>query len=251
MGFGNILGPSSLQQKSLAALPSAAGLATGTSFEITNYGGNIAVACNGQWRFEFPFRTTWAGRPPVSAVPVGTELQVTDYANQKWINDGTYWRPAQGRVIIGNSVTPSVVTGATDMMFTLATATKKVPAGMVTPGSRMVCSAEFIKSGVGGAFTPYIRFGTTGTYTDTSIYGVGYPNTNNLLGRMSSHILVGYDESFICATSAVVSPGNGTQYQQTPVNFNINADMFMSVHIRGANAADSFTLMSTSIILEA
>ena len=197
------------------------------------------------------FRGTWASRPSPTNVPVGSEFIATDYANQKFISDGTVWRPAQGRALICSSVTPSVVTGAVDMMFTLATAAKKVPAGMILPGSRLVCFAEFIKSGVGGAFTPYIRFGTTDTYADTSIYGVGYPNTNNLLGRMSSHILVGYDESFICATSAVVSPGNGTQYQQTPVNFNINADMFMSVHIRGANAADSFTLMSTSIILEA
>ena len=162
-----------------------------------------------------------------------------------------YWRPAQGRAIIGSSVTPSVVTGAVDMMFTLATAARKVPAGMILPGSRLICFADFIKSGTNGALTPYIRFGTSDSYSDTSVYGIGHPNTNNLLGRMSSHILVGADGSFIYATSAVVSPGNGTQYQQIPVNFNINADMFMTVHIRGANAADSFMLKSTSIVLEA
>ena len=90
MGFGNTLVPISLQQKSLAALPSAVGLRTGSAYEITDYGGNIATAVNGVWRFEYPFRTTWANRPPVNLVPAGTELQVTDYANQKWISDGLY-----------------------------------------------------------------------------------------------------------------------------------------------------------------
>ena len=84
----------------LAGLPSATSLATGTSFEITDYGGNVVVAVNGQWRFELPFRTTWAGRPAAGLVPVGTELQVTDYANQKFISDGTYWRPAQGGALL-------------------------------------------------------------------------------------------------------------------------------------------------------
>ena len=242
---------STLIKYPLASLPSATGLATGTSFEITDYGGNIAVAVNGQWRFELPFRTTWAGRPPVSAVPAGTELQVTDYANQKWINDGTYWRPAQGRVIIGNSVTPSVVTGAADMMFTLPTNFKRIPAGMLIPGSRVMFYAEFIKSGANGALTPYIRIGTSDSYSDTVVYGVGVPNTNNMLVRASGNVLIGNDGLFDYSTSAVVSPGNGTQFMRSSANFDINADMFMSVHIRGASAADSFTLMSTSIILEA
>ena len=240
-----------LKPRTLAGLPSAVGLRTGTSFAVTDYGGNVAVAVNGQWRFELPFRTTWAGRPAVGLVPAGTELQVTDYANQKWVSDGTYWRPAQGRVIIGNSVTPSVVTGATDMMFSLPTDFKRIPAGMLIPGSRVMCYAEFIKSGANGALTPYIRIGTSDSYSDTVVYGVGVPNTNNMLVRASGNVLIGNDGLFDYSTSAVVSPGNGTQFMRSSSNFNIDADMFMSVHIRGANPADSFTLMSTSIILEA
>ena len=246
-----LVGTGPLPPKALASLPPSASLPTGTQYEITDYGKNVAIVINGVWRFVAPFRTTWANRPAAALVSPGTELQATDYANQKWICDGTVWQPAQGRAVIGSSVTPSVVTGAADMMFTLAAAAKKIPVGMVIPGSRLICSADFIKSGANGTFTPYIRFGTTDTYADTSIYGVGHANTNNLLVRASSHVLVGYDGSFVYATSAVVSPGAGTQYQQIPVNFNINADMFMSVHIRGANAADSFMLKSTSIVLEA
>ena len=240
-----------LQTSTLAGLPNATNIRTGTAFSVTDYGGNIATVVAGAWRFEYPFRTTWSGRPAAGLVHVGTELQVTDFANQKWINDGTYWRPAQGRVIIGNSVTPSVVTGAADMMFTLPTDFKKIPSGMLIPGSRLMCYAEFIKSGANGALTPYIRIGTSDSYSDTVVYGVGIPNTNNMLVRASGNVLIGNDGLFDYSTSAVVSPGNGTQFMRSSANFDINADMFMSVHIRSANAADSFTLMSTSIILEA
>ena len=218
---------------------------------VISVDGNAAIVSGGQLKYITPFRTTWANRPAANLVPVGTELQVTDFANQKWVSDGTYWRPAQGRVIIGNSVTPSVVTGATDMMFTLPTDFKKIPSGMLIPGGRLMCYAEFIKSGANGALTSYIRIGTSDSYSDTVVYGVGNPNTSNMLVRASGNVLIGNDGLFDYSTGAVVSPGTGTQYMLSSANFNINADMFMSVHIRSANPADSFTLMSTSIILEA
>ena len=84
-----LVGTGPLPQKALAALPPSASLPTGTQYEVTDYGGNVAIVINGAWRFVAPFRTKWADRPPVGIVPAGTELQVTDYANQKFISDGT------------------------------------------------------------------------------------------------------------------------------------------------------------------
>ena len=144
----------------LARLPSSVRLLTGTVFEITDYGGNIATAVNGVWLFEYPFCTTWANRPPVNLVPAGTELQVTDYANQKFISDGTYWRPAQGRVTIvqkwGSYEKPlatlqTVATG----QFTIPGGNPLIPAGMIVPHTSVRCFATIRK--VGG--NAGVRFG--------------------------------------------------------------------------------------------
>ena len=42
----------------------------------------------------------WANRPSAALVRPGTEIVVSDYGYQKWVSDGTYWRPAQGRATI-------------------------------------------------------------------------------------------------------------------------------------------------------
>ena len=68
------------------AMPDMGMLSPGAPVTVTTpYGENVATVVNGTFRYLLPFVTTWAGRPPASSVPVGTELQVTDYANQKWI----------------------------------------------------------------------------------------------------------------------------------------------------------------------
>src|SRR5574343_210698 len=208
------------------------------TMRLTEFG--LATYDGSRWTLADLEPRTWAQLRaiPTALLTPGMVCRVTDYAYQQWVWGGAFWRPAQGRAVIASNVTPSVVTGAADMMFTLATAAKKIPAGMVFPGSRLIGSADFIKSGANGTFTPYVRIGTTDSYGDTAIFGIGHTNTNNLLVRASGHILVGLDGSFIYTTGTVVSPGSGTQFAQSAANFDVNADMFMSVHIRTANAAD-------------
>lgn len=251
-----LLGDGPLTPKPLAGLPPAATLPTGTQYEITDYGGNIAIVINGAWRFVAPFRTTWAGRPAVGLVPAGTELQVTDYANHKFISDGTYWRPAQGRVVLSQQCAApgaplSVVTGAMDSQFTLATAAKRIPAGMLIPKSSLVLNGELVKTGTNGVFTPYIRVGTSDSYGDTAAYGVGMSNTTGLLVRMAAKCRLDASGNYAYTTSVVTEPGSGSQWSSSSQNFNPAVDMFMSLHVRGANAADSFALVASSIILEA
>jgi len=126
----------------VATLPDPASLDTGTQAEVVDCGGNIATVVAGAWRFEYPFRTTWANRPPVNLVPAGTELQVTDYANQKWISDGINWRPAQGRAIItqqhGNTTQPlATLSGITQGYFTIPGGNPIIKGGMILHHSRV------------------------------------------------------------------------------------------------------------------
>ena len=158
---------SGLVNLQLSSLPPAVGLRSGTAYEITDYGGNIATVVAGAWRFEYPFRTTWANRPAVGLVPAGTELQVTGYANQKWISDGAYWRPAQGRAILkelhgliaaGRQI--AQLSGVSSGIFTIPGGCK-IPAGMVIPHSRLYVQADGFKSGVNGPANWRVFLGTT------------------------------------------------------------------------------------------
>ena len=259
MGFGNILGPSSLQQKSLAALPSAVGLITGTAFEITDYGGNIATAVNGVWRFEYPFRTTWAGRPAVGLVPVGTELQVTDYANQKWVSDGTVWRSAQGRAMLksifglvaaGRQI--AQISGATSGLFTVPGGCK-IPAGMIIPNSRISVQSDSYKTGANGTANFMVTLGASNSSSDatmvvqamTIITGVNSVTTcaarfSTATDRFNSRYWQGEG----------VSSGSNNSMSDRLGNVNTNADMWLNIGINSANTADTFNLVSLQVVLE-
>jgi hypothetical protein len=79
---------------SIENLPPPATIRTGTTVVVTTpTGENIATVVNGAFHYLMPFVTNWAGRPSASSVPAGTELQVTDYGNQKWVSDGVDWKP--------------------------------------------------------------------------------------------------------------------------------------------------------------
>ena len=236
----------------LTDLPSASSLRTGTSFAVTDYGGNIATAVGGQWRFEYPFRTTWEGRPPVSAVPIGTELQVTDYANQKWISDGIYWRPAQGRAMLlnkwGTPSTPlAVLTGAVDSQFTLTE--KAVKTGILIPGCKLSAQMWVRRGGSAGTAYVYAKLGTTDSYSDAMLAGIGLSATDNLSTRMDVLAIITSTTLFTMATTA---PGSSSiSPSKSSSNFSIASDMYFSVHIRAANVSDTFILVGYQLVMEA
>lgn len=258
MGFGNILGPISLQQKSLAALPSAVGLRTGIVYEISDYGGNIATVVNGVWRFEYPFRTTWAGRPAVDLVPVGTELQVTDYTNQKFISDGTYWRPAQGRVAIsqrwGKVAYPLATLNNTSQgVFTIPGGNPLIRAGMIIPHSRVYLEALTRKEGAGGTAGFYSRLSLVGaSFPDATFATATIANSNLQCNRFFGSANFGTSKTQF-VTSQFLAPGaavtNSTVDKAAQIN--TDADMEVSMSISAATVTDSFSLFGYSVWLEA
>lgn len=249
--------PSSLAPKTLVGLPNPAGLRTGASFAVTDYGGNIATVVAGAWRFEYPFRTTWAGRPAVGLVPTGTELQVTDYANQKWVNDGTVWRPAQGRASLFADCADvekalASLSGVTQGVFT--TPTMKIPAGMIIPDSQIVITTRAYKTGTGGSVRFVASLGTTNTIADpgimSSVSGAGtnssvFAQCAGVFGDIKTRMMaIGYGEGAI-STPVGVSPFFYT------TNIDTDADMFITFWVTNGNVADVFNLTSYKVCLEA
>lgn len=248
-----------LKPRTLAGLPSATGMKTGTSFAVTDYGGNIATAVNGVWRFEYPFRTTWAGQPAAGLVPAGTELQVTDYANQKWISDGTYWRPAQGRVIIkelfglvatGGHV--AQISGATAGLFAIP-GECKIPAGMIITHSRLYIQADGIKSGANGTASFIVYLGTTNSVADSLAInqGVSIGNNTNALATTAARFGTATDRynSRNWQGEGVSSASQISMFDRIG-NVNTKADMFVNVGVSAANAADVFNLTALQVVLE-
>lgn len=248
-----------LKPRALAALPSAVGLRTGTAYEITDYGGNIAVAVNGTWRFEFPFRTTWAGRPPVNLVSPGTELQATDYANQKWICDGPYWRPAQGRVSIGaqwgSYLTPlAVLQNVTSGIFTIPNGNPKVSAGMIIPGSTLRIKPVVKKMGANGTVVFAAHLGTTATSADAVVATGTSTAVTNLDINLSGAAHFSGIQNRLCSIQWV---GDGTSQASTAgagndgtYNINTTVDQFVIFRCYSGNTSDIYNLIGYEVSLE-
>ena len=249
---------SSISPFTVATLPNPATLATGTSFAITDYGGNIATAVGGQWRFEFPFRTTWGNRPPVNLVPAGTELQVTDYANQTWVCDGTYWRPAQGRTSLFADCADvgtvlASLSGVNQGQFSIPLL--KIPAGMIVPESQIVITQRGYKTGTGGSVRFVASLGTTGVPTsDPGIVSVVSGTGNNACVYAQCAGVFGSAKNRMMAINngegAVSIPAGAVPAFQSS-NINTDADMFVTMWVTNGNVADVFNLTSYRVWLEA
>ena len=231
----------------------------GGVYNIADYGGNVAIWVNGQWRFQLPVRTDWAGRPAVGLVPTGAELQVTDYANQKWINDGTVWRPAQGRVVLkgqfglfaaGGQI--AQISGAASGLFAIPGGCK-IPVGMIIPHSRLYVQADCYKSGANGTANFTIHLGTANSSTDPLMCGQGSAITSgaNVLATAAARFGTATDRFNARSWQGEgVSSGSNASMVDRIGNVNTNADMWLNVGINTANAADVFNLVSLQVVLE-
>ena len=245
----------------LASLPSAVGLRTGTVYEILDYGGNIATVVAGAWRFEYPFRTTWAGRPPVGIVPAGTELQVTDYGNRKWISDGVNWIPAQGVVILYdlfglNDGTGHIaqISSATSGTFAIP-GRLKIPAGMLRNGTKISAQVEVTKVGGNGTATATVTLGTLNTTSDSSIVGqnmnigTGMQALISCAARFGSSTTKFNTRDYVGEGITQASVANVMKDRTS--NINTGADMWVNVNINSANTGDVFNLIGIQVKMEA
>ena len=249
--------PKPIKQYTVATLPDPASLDTGTQVKVADCGGNIATVVNGVWRFEYPFQTTWTDRPAAELVPVGTELQVTDYANQKWISDGIYWRPAQGRVAIrqhwGKASLPlSTLSGITQGIFTIPGGNPQIKAGMIIPHSKVYLEALTRKEGAGGTAGFYGRLATIGASDPDAAFAMAtIQNTHLVCNRFYSFAGFGTSKTqFVTPYYAGpgVAAGNSTTDKKASINTDV--DMEVTLSIKAAKVTDSFSLFGYNIWLE-
>ena len=254
MGYPPVKGIS--QGKTLAGLGSAHGFITGTRFAVTDCGGNIAVAVNGQWRFELPFSTTWANRPPINLVPAGAELQVTDYGYQKFISDGTYWRPAQGRAMIYSKVADSISTPIATLsaagVFALPGGSPVIPAGMIAPQTKVCAVAQFRKYGSSGSVNAGVRLGTAGSTSDSYLCGGWLSNTNWADLKAVGFAFFGTQSNrFITGGYQPENTGNNSGVFTDPTtNVDTTVGMLASPAVTVMTAGDTAALLSLQVWLE-
>lgn len=253
--------PSSLAPKTLAGLPNPAGLRTGASFAVTDYGGNIATVVAGAWRFEYPFRTTWAGRPAVGLVPTGTELQVTDYGNRKWISDGVNWNPAQGVVVLYELFGLSdgaghiaQISGATSGTFAIPGGLK-IPEGMIRSGTKISMQVEATKVGANGTANCTVTLGTLNSASDGAMSSLAVSAATGTQIFASCAARFGVSTTKFNTRNAlgegVSQASSANVMQDRTSNINTAADMWVNVNINSANAGDVFNLVGIQVKLEA
>lgn len=194
----------------------------------------------------------WANRPSAAMVRPGTEMVVSDYGYQKWVSDGTYWRPAQGRAMLLNkwgttSAPLAVLTGAVDSQFTLTE--KVIAAGLLIPGCKLSAQMWVRRAGSAGTAFAYAKIGPTDSYSDATFAGTLLSATDGLSLRMD--VLATPVTTQLFSMSNTAPQGLSTSPSTTSVNFNVAVDMAFSAHIRAANVADTFYLVGYQLVMEA
>lgn len=203
------------------------------------------------------FRGTWASRPSPTSVPVGSEFIATDYANQKWICNGTYWLPAQGRVQLYAKVTESLATPLAVLsatgIFALPGGAPKIPAGMIIPQMKVCVSTQYRKYGATASASVNSKLGTTGGFTDQYICGGSIANNN--LGDMKANGFAFFGNATNRYTSGSWQPENSGSYGSAVIevttNINTQADMWVTPAATAMTAPDSIGVLSHQVWLEA
>ena len=200
---------------------------------------------------------TWANRPAANSVPIGTEFVATDYANQKFISDGTYWRPAQGRVQIYAKVTESLATPLAVLsatgIFALPGGAPKIPAGMIIPQMKVGVCTQYRKYGTAASASVNSKLGTTGTFTDQYICGGSIANNN--FGDMKSSGFAFFGNATNRHTSGGWQPENSGSYGaaviEVTTNINTQADMWVTPAATALTSPDTIGVLSHYVWLEA
>lgn len=224
--------------------------------QVTDYGGTIAVSDGTRWRLE-RLTCNWTDKPAANAVPVGTDLRVLDYNNVIFWSDGTYWRPRGAQNLYhknGLLTQPlATVTGFTSATF--STPVLKIPAGMITPQSKLSTQVNARKT-TGTAIAAFdITLGTSNSVADSSIARIAMASSVNTDFDLASAAKFGsftdnfFTQGWIGEGSTTVNSLGGNS--DRVANVNTNADMYLNFYISDADIADSFNLLSYRVTIEA
>lgn len=235
--------------------------AVGTLAQVqTNADGSISLlGASGEIISLTPASYTWAGKPAASASNSGQTIRITDIGNDAdgslWKSDGTAWRPVGNRLLVdaagGTLASPlATYTGAAAGNFTLPAGNPLIPADVLPVGAIVRVEAYMRRHGANGTATFNIRLGTAGTNSDSVFYQVTTTATDNK--DQSSIGAARITSSSTFTTTGFLLPGNAGVLSMVDKSTNINtaSGMYVSFDMAGANALDSFDLISYSVWAE-
>ena len=219
-------------------------------------GSNIAYG--GLGNAASPIVTSWANRPSPASVAPGTRIAVTDYNYQQWVSDGTYWRPAQGRILLAQKSSDGAaflasLTNTTSGEFAITKTVIK--AGMIIPNSRIRVEGLTLKSGSLQSFTPAVYLGKTASMaTDPAVGSIGGTlPADTAACRWDLLAYFGTATNMFLRSGAIApqSQGSSTMFSQA-TNVDTTVDMYVTLGVLASTAvADIYMLKSYSIFLEA
>ena len=243
------------------ALPDIATVSVWETIAVNIAGGNVAMATPTGWKYLAPFKTTYAAKPAANAVPVGTELVVSDMQNQKLISDGTRWQYSQGRFSLfnkaGTITTPlASLTGVTEGLFNLGLELK-IPAGLIVPNSKLVLQAEIRKATGTASASVLFDIGTTKTIgSDVRMTGFQLAVAANTDMAFTASARFGADKKSLTTRTWLGdgSTSGGSQNVFSEVlnhaSLNTDTDMWISPRLSNANVADVFKFIGFGLWLE-
>ena len=133
------------------------------------------------------------------------------------------------------------------MQFTLTD--KIIKPGVLLDGCKLNLQAWVRRNGNAGTAYIYAKMGVLDSYSDVTMTGLLFGATDNMHHRMDLLSVVAGPSLFNMVTLAPQAlssvPSFGT------ANFNVNAEMDLSFHIRAANPADTFSLVGYTLSMEA
>src|SRR5574343_72124 len=229
------------------------------TMRLTEFG--LATYDGSRWTLADLEPRTWAQLRaiPTALLTPGMVCRVTDYAYQQWVWDGTYWRPAQGRVTIaqqwGDYATPLAMLSATVAgQFTTPGGNPLIPAGMIIPHSSVRVFTMMKKVGGTATVSFQCRIGTANNTSD-SLFAATTPSptATNLDIQLSAAARFRNSSSRLAAlqysgdglSAGTVGPGN-----DFTANINTMADMRVTFSVLAGNVADSYNFIGYNVWLE-
>ncbi len=198
----------------------------------------------------------WASRPPAVELP-GATVNITDIpangSGCEFVSDGINWIPKARTVVLGcknaSMALPfQIIIGSTYFVFDEAKV--RIPAGLISPNSTLRVEAIVRRTGVNSAATFGVLLGTGGGGGDAAVGSVSLAATQGICNRVTVDVSFGTNRG-LCTSSGVLNSNQSSVSAPFDVDSGINADadMFVNFLVSGANAADSFQLISYRVIV--
>lgn len=191
---------------------------------------------------------TWANRP-ASANNTGRLIRISDYGNQLFISDGTYWLPDNGHAIIEKGTTAISNTNSTSEFLFKSV---KVPAGMPTPKTSLIVEQVWTLPATANSKIIRTRFSTSGSVGTGSLLVSAATNVaTNLLMRDSRKI---HNRNSLssqvvnCQTGWFGDGWNGSGLPTMAID--TSGDTYINYTGQMAALAETLTLESYAVMIE-